>query len=57
MAEYDPRPQRLLSAAVEKVCESNPRLVVMPYEQLKAAALELARQLLAARSEQMGSAD
>ena len=43
--EYDSRPQNLLSKAVDKVCEQNPRLVLMPYEQMKAAALELASQL------------
>lgn len=44
--EYDPRPGDLLHEAVEKVCERNPQLVLMPYEQMKAAALELARQLV-----------
>ena len=43
--EYDSRRQNLLSKAVDKVCEQNPRLVLMPYEQMKAAALELASQL------------
>lgn len=40
------RPETVLHEAVESVCEQNPRLVLMPYEQMKAAALELARQII-----------
>lgn len=45
--EYDPRPSNLLHEAVEEVCEQNPRLVLMPYEQMKAAAILLASRLIA----------
>jgi hypothetical protein len=48
MENYDFRPNNLLRNAVEKVCQQNPRLVLMPYEQMRAAALELARQIVAA---------
>lgn len=40
------RPETVLHGAVELVCDQNPRLVLMPYEQMKAAALELARQIV-----------
>jgi hypothetical protein len=44
---YDSRPQNMLSKAVDEVCEIDPRLVLMPYEQMKAAALRLAERLTA----------
>ena len=47
--EYDPEPANLLHEAVETVCERNPQLVLMPYDQIKQAALELARQVIALR--------
>ena len=47
--DYDPEPANLLHEAVETVCERNPQLVLMPYDQIKQAALELARQVIALR--------
>lgn len=47
--DYDPEPANLLHEAVEFVCERNPELVLMPYDQIKQAALELARQIIALR--------
>jgi hypothetical protein len=43
---YDSRPQNMLSKAVDEVCEIHPRLVLMPYEQMKAAALILAGKVI-----------
>ena len=41
------RPETVLHGAVELVCDQNPRLVLTShYEQMKAAALELARQIV-----------
>lgn len=40
------RPETILHEAVELVCDRNPRLVLMPYDQMKAAALELAGQIV-----------
>ena len=54
--EYDSRPQNLLSKAVDKVCEQNPRLVLMPYEQMKAAALELAGRIVNSKEENLKNA-
>jgi CheY-like chemotaxis protein len=45
------RPETVLHEAVELVCEQNPRLVLMPYEQMKAAGLELARQIITPNGE------
>jgi hypothetical protein len=54
--EYDSRPQNLLSKAVDKVCEQNPRLVLMPYEQMKAVALELAGRIVNSKEENLKDA-
>lgn len=44
--EYDFRPHNILHKAVEEACKNNPQLVLMPYEQMKAAALILAKKLI-----------
>lgn len=45
----DKSADQLLHEAVEAVCGLNPRLIAMPYDQMKAAALALAEQLLTAQ--------
>jgi hypothetical protein len=44
--EYDNRPNELVHEAVEEACKNNPRLVLEPYYQMKAAALILAERLV-----------
>jgi hypothetical protein len=48
--DFDNTPYDLLHKAIEEACENNPQLVLMPYEQMKAAALILARQVIALRA-------
>jgi hypothetical protein len=50
--EYDPKPDNLISKAVEEAVNSNPRLALMPYEQMKAAARILAKKIIAAETEE-----
>ena len=40
----------LVHQAVETAIDRNPRLVVQPYEQMKAAALILAKQVIALKN-------
>jgi hypothetical protein len=46
--EYDPKPDNLIHKAVEEAVNANPRLALMPYEQMKAAARILAKKVIAA---------
>jgi len=48
--EYDPEPHKLLHEAVEQAVTEFPSLVLMPYEQMKAAALILAKQVIALKN-------
>lgn len=40
-------PESLVHEAVEEACNANPRLIVEPYYQMKAAAMILARRVIA----------
>ena len=50
--EYDPKPDNLIHEAVEEAVNANPRLALMPYEQMKAAARILAKKIIAAETEE-----
>ena len=45
--EHDAKPGNLVHEAVEEAIAENPRLVLMPYEQMKAAAIILAKRVIA----------
>ena len=44
--EFDSAPYNLVHKAAEEACKNNPHLVLMPYDQMKAAAVILAKKVI-----------